>query len=114
LKIDEAIQGKHHPDVARDVGNLGRAFHALGDLTRGRVSLERAQKIDQRHFGRVHPAVAADLSNLGLLLVDQGDLDGARESFERSLRIREELLGEEHPSTKRVRARLNNIGRAAA
>jgi len=55
--IDEKAFGPDHPEVARDVNNLGGVYHALGDLPAARTAFERALAIDEKAFGPDHPEV---------------------------------------------------------
>ncbi|MGC1122969.1 MAG: tetratricopeptide repeat protein, partial [Candidatus Methanofastidiosia archaeon] len=66
LKIDLAIYGENHPDVARDYNNLGLAWYALGDSRKAIDYYEKALKIDVGIYGENHPDVARDYNNLGL------------------------------------------------
>jgi Tfp pilus assembly protein PilF len=58
LRIDEAAFGPDHPNVARDVNNLGSVQQDLGDMAGARASYERALRIfensqlppDNTHF----------------------------------------------------------------
>ncbi len=107
LKIDEAVYGPDHPQVAIRVNNLGGVLRALGDLAGARASYERALKIDEAVYGPDHPEVATDVNNLGGVLRDLGDLAGARTCYERALKIVEAVYGPEHP---KVATTVNNLG----
>ena len=101
--------GPDHPNVARDVNNLGRVLKDLGDLAGARAAYERALAIDEAAFGPHHPNVAIRVNNLGGVLKDLGDLAGARAAYERALQIRRKFLGEDHPHTVRVRGNLDSL-----
>lgn len=107
LRIDEGAFDSDHPDLARDLSNLGSVLQDVGDLVVARECFERALRIDEEVFDLDHPDVARDVNNLGSLLQDIGDLLGARECFERALRIDETIFGAEHPT---VAIHVNNIG----
>jgi tetratricopeptide (TPR) repeat protein len=107
LRIDEAVYGPEHPEVAICVSNLGSALYYLGDYAGAKVALERALRISEAALGQEHPYVATDLSNLGNVLRDLGDYAGAKAALERALRIDEAALGQEHPN---VAIRLSNLG----
>jgi len=55
LKIDEAAYGADHPDVARDVHNLGSLLFAQGDIRGALEHLERALRIFEARLGPDHP-----------------------------------------------------------
>jgi tetratricopeptide (TPR) repeat protein len=107
LRIDEAVYGPDHPDVAIDVNNLGLVLKAQGDLARAREAYERALCIDEAVYGPEHPNVATAHNNLGDVLQDLGDLARAQAAYERALRIWQQVYGEEHP---RVATAHNNLG----
>jgi tetratricopeptide (TPR) repeat protein len=107
LRIDESTLGPDHPDVARDVNNIGTVLCDLGDLQGAKTAHERALKIREAAFGPDHPDVASDVSNLGTVLRDLGDLQGAKTAFERALKIDEAAFGPDHPDVARD---VNNLG----
>ncbi len=107
LRVHEATFGPQHPEVARDVNNLGGVLQEQGDLAGARRAFERALHIDEAAFGAECPDVARDVNNLGSVLQQQGDLTGARQCFERALGIWGEAVGSEHPQ---VASALNNLG----
>ena len=111
LRIDETAFGPDHPNVARDVNNLGGVLQDLGDLNGARKLFERALRIDETASGPDHPKVAIRVNNLGAVLQDLGDLAGAKKLFERALRIVTNSLGENHPHTILVRANLDSLGK---
>ena len=68
LAIDETSFGPDHPNVARDVNNLGMVLRALGDLAGARAAFERALAIFERVLGPDHPntrTVRGNLDRLG-------------------------------------------------
>jgi tetratricopeptide (TPR) repeat protein len=107
LRIDEAVHGPEHPNVAIRVNNLGTVLQNLGDLAGAKAAYERALRIDEAAYGPDHPAVAADTNNLGGVLRALEDLPGAKAAFERALSIDETVNGPEHPT---VAIRVNNLG----
>ncbi|MBX3055397.1 MAG: tetratricopeptide repeat protein [Anaerolineae bacterium] len=107
LAIDEKVYGPDHPDVARDLNNLGTLLQAEGDLAGARPYLERALAIREKALGSHHPDVTQSLNNLGMLLQDEGDLAGARPYLERALAIFEKVLGADHPNIATLN---NNLG----
>ena len=107
LRIDEKAYGPDHPNVARDISNLGSVLRDLGDLAGARAACERALRIWQKVLGPKHPQVAIGVNNLGNVLRDLGDLAGARAAYERALRIDEKAYGPDHPDVARD---VNNLG----
>ena len=109
LLIDEATFGPDHPDVARDVSNLGTALQDLGDYAGAKTMFERALLIDEATFGPDHPNVATDVNNLGSALKNLGDFKGAKVMFERALLIDEATFGPDHPDVAKVFSNLGNV-----
>ena len=107
LKIDEAVYGPDHPNVATIANNRGSVLQDLGELDEARKCFERALKIDEAVYGPDHLAVAIDVNNLGSVLKDLGELDEARKCFERALKIDEAVYGPDHPNVARD---VNNLG----
>jgi len=107
LKIDEAVYGPDHPNVAIRVNNLGGVLRDLGDHAGAKAAFERALFIDEAVYGPDHPEVAIDVNNLGGVLQDLGDHAGAKAAYERALTIDEAVYGPDHPN---VAIRVNNLG----
>jgi tetratricopeptide (TPR) repeat protein len=93
LKIDEAVYGPGHPNVAIDFNNLGGVLHDMSELWEARNCFERALKIDEAVYGPDHPNVAIDFNNLGGVLHDMSEFREARNCFERALKIDEAVYG---------------------
>ena len=108
MRIDEAAFGPDHPNVARDVNNLGTVLQDIGDFAAARQCYERALRIDETAFGPDHPNVAIGVNNLGDVMQALGNLSEARQCYERALRIDEAAFGPDHPNVARG---INNLGR---
>ena len=67
LTIDEAVFGPDHPDVARDLSNLGLVLWELGDPDTTRKNLIRALEIDRKVLGEDHPSTKRMRDNLAAL-----------------------------------------------
>jgi tetratricopeptide (TPR) repeat protein len=67
LRIDEKSFGPDHPNVARDVNNLGFVLVDLGDLAGARAAFARALGICERVLGLDHPRTRTVRANLGSL-----------------------------------------------
>lgn len=67
LAINEKVYGPHHPDVARDLNNLGMLLKAEGDLAGAREHLERALAIFEKALGPNHPNTRTVRNNLANL-----------------------------------------------
>ncbi|HWQ18598.1 MAG TPA: toll/interleukin-1 receptor domain-containing protein [Methanotrichaceae archaeon] len=107
LNIDEDVFGPDHPNVARDLSNLGAVYESLSHLSTARANYERAFKIDREAYGPMHPIVAVRLNNMGSVLRAQGDLRRALHQFRRALEIDEAAYGIDDP---RLLPRLYALG----
>ena len=72
LAIYEKTLGPDHPEVAKDLVNLGNAFCDQNQHAEAVPLYLRALAIDQAALGDDHPEVAMDLSNLGIVYRVQG------------------------------------------
>lgn len=112
-QIDRAALGDNHPDVARDVNNIGRVLRAQGkqdDLLKALDQFRKAKEIYLSEFGAKHPKVAMTLNNIGLILLAQGERKKREEAlvhFRKARRIYSAVFGVDHP---KVAMTLNNIG----
>lgn len=107
LKIDEAVYGSDHPEVATDVNNLGNVLQDLGELEGAKECFERALRIGEETLDPGHPKIAIRVNNLGNVLLALGDLEGAKKCHEHALRIDEAVHGTDHPAVARD---VNNLG----
>ena len=67
LAVYEAAFGPDHPNVARDVNNLGLVLRDLGDLDGARATYERALQIRREFLGDDHPLTVKVRNNLNSL-----------------------------------------------
>ena len=77
LRIDEAVFGPDHPNVARDVNNLGLVLQALGDLQGAKAAFERALGILEKFLPPDHPHIRIVRGNLAHLQRQRNDPDAA-------------------------------------
>ena len=64
LRIDEAVFGPDHPNVATDVNNLGSVLQALGDRAGARECFQRALGIFRQRLPPDHPYIRITEENL--------------------------------------------------
>jgi tetratricopeptide (TPR) repeat protein len=103
LAVDEKALGPAHPDVARDLNNLGELLNTwLGKHREAKPFFERAVAIDEKALGSDHPDVARGLRNQALALEsgwrDQYNAE-AEALLKRALAIDEKALAPDHPNT---------------
>jgi hypothetical protein len=70
---NEAAYAPDHPEVARDVNNLGTVLRELGDLAGARAAYERAPRIFEAHHGAAHSSTKTVQHNLAGLAQGQPD-----------------------------------------
>ena len=102
LAIYEKTLGPEHPEVAKDLVNLGNAFCDQDQHSEAVPLYLRALAIDQAALGDEHPEVAMDLSNLGIVYRVQGRPDEATALFQRAHAIMLAALGPDDPKTHTV------------
>lgn len=112
LEIDEARFGKDHPNVARDLSNLGALYHDTNRLDLAEPLMEQALVISEARFGKDHPDVARDLNNLAQLYKTTNRLDLAEPLMKRALAIDEASLGKDHPDVATVLSNLAQLYKA--
>lgn len=106
----EAADGPTHPDLGRNLVNMGLMLHRLGRQEEAEEHLLRALKVITETQSDEHPLFANALNNLGIVLEHQGRLDEATTRYQAALDLGERLFGHEHPS---IVSTLNNLGNIA-
>lgn len=97
LRLREGKLGRHHPEVARLLNNLG-VLHAMhGEYPKAEGLFREALAIREATLGPWHPDVAVSLNNLAMSLNAQGNLRQAEPLLLRGLTIRERSLPPDHP-----------------
>jgi tetratricopeptide (TPR) repeat protein len=107
LRIEEAVLGPDHTDVASALNEVGRVLSDLGRAAEALPLQERALRIDEAALGPNHPSVATDLNEVGRALRDLGRVAEALPLQERALRIDEAAQGPDHGD---VATDLNEVG----
>jgi Tfp pilus assembly protein PilF len=64
LRIDEAVYGPDHPNVALRTNNLGYVLQQSGDTAGARAGYQRALRILQACYGPDHPRTRIVAENL--------------------------------------------------
>jgi tetratricopeptide (TPR) repeat protein len=101
--------GPDHPDLAIELGNLGLALEALGDLPAARAALERALAISIASAGGEHPSVGVALANLAVVLRRQGEFAAARSALERANHLFAQYLAPTDPARQATLAALRSL-----
>lgn len=102
LAIYEKTLGAAHPEVGKDLVNLGNAYCDMGKYGEAIPLYMRALAIDQAALGDDHPEVAMDLSNLGFVYRIQGRREEAIALLQRAHGIMLTTLGPDNPKTQMI------------
>lgn len=89
----EALLGRHHPDYARTLNNLGLLEQALGNMDEAKTLIEKGLVIRRQNLGAHHPDCGASLTSLGLLKFSQGDFPGAEQDLKEAVEISRQAFG---------------------
>jgi eukaryotic-like serine/threonine-protein kinase len=111
LVMDRNLYGPSHPNVARDLGNLGSVQQDLGYYSEAEKFEREALAISEGYYGKENPRVASDLTMLGRALLYQKKYDQAESSLQQALAIQEKAFGSIHPD---VADTLNELGNVAS
>ncbi len=106
-RIERALYGAEHPEVADRLMNIGGTADTQGDYSAARKSYEEALAVYRKVLGNEHKSTAQALNSLGILARRQSDYPAARKHFDDALAIQRKVLGNEHASTATT---LNNLG----
>jgi CHAT domain-containing protein/Tfp pilus assembly protein PilF len=106
-----------HPDLARNLNNLGVLLQAQGEYAKAlgyyRQALDMYQQLyPKERYPQGHPDLTTSLSNLGLLLQAQGEYGQALDYLRQALQMDQQLYPKErypqgHPLLART---LNSLG----
>lgn len=100
LKMDQDELPADHPDIARDLNNLGLFYRTYGGKAKygeAEKLLTQALDIRKKVLGKSHPDVARTLSNLAGLYAYQNRLAEAEPLAKLAVTIDEATLSAEHP-----------------
>jgi tetratricopeptide (TPR) repeat protein/predicted Ser/Thr protein kinase len=111
LFMDSNLHGPTHPNVARDLGNLGSIQQDLGYYTEAEKFAREALAISEAYYGKDNPRTANNLTMLGRALLYQKKYDDSVAALQRALAIQEHVFGPVHPD---VADTLNELGNVAS
>jgi tetratricopeptide (TPR) repeat protein len=107
VAIDEQVYGPDHPEVARDLNNLGRWLQDSNRADEAEPMMGRVVEIFKTAYGPDHPKVAVSLNNQASLLQTRQPEEAER-LMRQALAIDEHAYGPDHPEVARD---LYNLGR---
>jgi CHAT domain-containing protein/Tfp pilus assembly protein PilF len=109
-RIEQAIFGPDHPNVASTLNNMGIVAGDRGDYQTAQKYLDEALAIKLKMLGNGHIETARTIHNLGNLAYTKGDYPAARKYYDDALSIKRKVLGNQHID---VAGTLNNLGNLA-
>jgi len=109
LRLNRALYGDLHPDVAVALGNLGAVLHWQGDDAAAEAMDRESLRIARELLGPRHPTVAMRLNSLGMLEAGRGDLEAAEKDLREALAVNRSLHGEDHPDIALVLGNLCGV-----
>jgi tetratricopeptide (TPR) repeat protein/tRNA A-37 threonylcarbamoyl transferase component Bud32 len=110
LELRREFLPEDHPDIARDLLNVGSILGDMGRTDESIQHYERALEIWRTAYGPGHPNEGAVWINLGVAMEEKGRPGEAAPHYRRALEILEASLGPDHPN---VAMALNNLGALA-
>ncbi len=109
-RIEQAIFGSDHPNVANTLNNLGLVAGDQGNYQAAQKYLDEALASKRKVLGNGHLETARTIHNLGNLAYATGDYPAARKYYDEALASKRKILGNEHDE---VASTLNNLGNLA-
>lgn len=96
LEFSRKLLGADHPDIARTLNVLGRAYAERGNLGKAREFLEEALAIREDIWPDGSLETASSLQSLGWLASEEGEFEEAEKLYRRALNLRDAM---EQPPT---------------
>eukprot|EP00058_Branchiostoma_floridae_P022283 XP_002607773.1 hypothetical protein BRAFLDRAFT_64174 [Branchiostoma floridae] len=111
IEISKHGKGTAHPDIARNLTDLGLALMDLGDDRNAVRYLEQSLQMKRLIYGEkaVRPNIALSLTNLGSAWSNLGDHRKAAGYYEQSLRMNLSIYGE-GTAHHAIAVSLDNLG----
>lgn len=109
LQIKSENLPQNHPDIARQLTNLGVAWWKLGDIAKARERSEEALKIQKISLSPDDPDIATSLNNIGVLFCKEKNFDAAISYFEEALKIQQKSNSPDFPDIARTYSNLGVV-----
>jgi tetratricopeptide (TPR) repeat protein len=85
--------GKHHPNVAAVLGNLGNLQKEMGDMDAAFLTYQQVLGIESYRLGLSHPDVAITLHNIATIDAARGNHDNALVLYQQVVSLQRKLFG---------------------
>lgn len=106
LQIKSENLPQNHPDMGRQLTNLGGAWWKLGDIAKARECFEESLKIQRILLSSDDPDIATSLNNIGVLFCKEKNFDAAISYFEEALKIQQKSIPSDSPDIARTYSNL--------
>lgn len=101
--------GKHHPNVAAVLGNIGNLQKEMNDLDAAFATYQEVLGIESYRLGLSHPDVAITLHNIATIDAARGNYDHALQLYRKVIGLEKKLFGDEHISVAVAAACMGDV-----
>eukprot|EP00535_Pseudo-nitzschia_heimii_P010921 CAMPEP_0197194600 /NCGR_PEP_ID=MMETSP1423-20130617/29550_1 /TAXON_ID=476441 /ORGANISM="Pseudo-nitzschia heimii, Strain UNC1101" /LENGTH=862 /DNA_ID=CAMNT_0042648051 /DNA_START=344 /DNA_END=2932 /DNA_ORIENTATION=+ len=101
--------GKHHPNVAAVLGNIGNLQKEMGDLGAAYNTYQEVLGIESYRLGLSHPDVAITLHNIATIDAARGNYEHSLKLYRKVIGLQKKLFGEENLSVAVTAACMGDV-----
>ena len=101
--------GKHHPNVAAVLGNIGNLQKEMGDLGAAYNTYQEVLGIESYRLGLSHPDVAITLHNIATIDAARGNYKHSLQLYTRVIALQKKLFGAENLSVAVTAACMGDV-----
>ena len=101
--------GKHHPNVAAVLGNIGNLQKEMGLLDAAYNTYQEVLGIESYRLGLSHPDVAITLHNIATIDAARGNFDHALQLYRKVIGLQKKLFGQDHLSVAVTAACMGDV-----
>ncbi|VEU44938.1 unnamed protein product [Pseudo-nitzschia multistriata] len=101
--------GKHHPNVAAVLGNIGNLQKEMGDLDAAYKTYQEVLGIESYRLGLSHPDVAITLHNIATIDAARGNYQHSLQLYQKVIGLQKQLFGEDNISVAVTAACMGDV-----
>ena len=101
--------GKHHPNVAAVLGNIGNLQKEMGDLDGAYKTYQEVLGIESYRLGLSHPDVAITLHNIATIDAARGNHEHSLQLYRKVIGLQKKLFGEDNLSVAVTAACMGDV-----
>eukprot|EP00536_Pseudo-nitzschia_multiseries_P017420 jgi/Psemu1/299463/fgenesh1_pm.1541_\ len=101
--------GKHHPNVAAVLGNIGNLQKEMGDLDGAYNTYQEVLGIESYRLGLSHPDVAITLHNIATIDAARGNYEHSLQLYQKVIELQKKLFGVENISVAVTAACMGDV-----